>query len=209
MEYLAATLKIDIPIGNLLTFKGFGAKFKIKDASCLFFSENKLKEIDTKNFDTSQATGMNWMFGNCSGLTSLDVSNFNTSQVTGMHGMFSNCKSLASLDVSHFDTSKVTDMGYMFNACSGLTSLDLSNFDTSKVVNMYMLFNGCSGLISLDLSNWDMYNMNNISSFDYMFGDCTALKTITMKNCNQATIDKIKSALTQAGILNNVAIITA
>ena len=88
VEYLGTTLKNNIPNGNLLTFKGFGAKIKIKDASNLFYSENRLKEIDTKNFDTSQATGMNWMFMGCSGLTSLDVSNFDTSQVTDMSFMF-------------------------------------------------------------------------------------------------------------------------
>ena len=169
----------------------------------------RLTSLDVSHFNTSQVTNMSSMFSDCYKLTSIDVSNFDTSQVTDMSFMFSHCTGLTSLDLSHFNTSKVTLMDRMFNACSGLTSLDLSNFDTSKVVNMYMLFNGCSGLISLDLSNWDMYNMNNISSFDYMFGDCTALKTITMKNCNQATIDKIKSALTQAGILNNVTIITA
>ena len=192
VEYLAATLKIDIPIGNLLTFKGFGAKFKIKDASCLFFSENKLKEIDTKNFDTSQATGMNWMFGNCSGLTSLDVSHFDTSKVTDMGYMFNACSGLASLDVSHFGTSQVTKMSSMFSRCSKLTSLNLSNFDTSKVTVMDSMFELCWRLTSLDLSNW---NTANVSDMKYMFQVCDALKTITMKNCSQETVDKIKAAL--------------
>ena len=96
-----------------------------------------------------------------------------------MVGMFSNCISLTSLDVSRWNTSNVTNMSQMFASCIGLTSLDLSNFDTSNVTNM-----------------------------GYMFRGCSKLKTIRMVGCNQTTIDKIKSELTSAGILNQVTIIT-
>ena len=67
------------------------------------------------------------------------------------------------------------------------------------------MFYFCRGLTSLDLSNW---NMDNVSDTTSMFSNCFRLRTITMKNCNQATIDKIKSALHDAGIVNNVQIIT-
>ena len=103
------------------------------------------------------------------------------------------------------DTSNVTSMYGMFWSCSNLTSLDLSNFDTSNVTDMSQMFTGCLGLTSLDLSNWDMSNVTDIS---YMFWSCASLQTITMKNCNQATIDKITQALTDAGIVSNVTIIT-
>lgn len=33
-----------------------------------------------------------------------------------------------------------------------------------------------------------------------MFKKCTALKTITMKNCSQETVDKIKAALAESNI---------
>ena len=41
-----------------------------------------------------------------------------------------------------------------------------------------------------------------------MFNRCDELTTIKMIGCNQTTIDKIKSALSSAGILNNVTIVT-
>ena len=41
-----------------------------------------------------------------------------------------------------------------------------------------------------------------------MFTGCSKLKTIRMVGCNQTTIDKIKSELTSAGILNQVTIVT-
>ena len=165
-----------------------------------------LTSLDVSNWDTSKVTTMEMMFSACSGLTSLDVSNFNTSQVTNMGRMFENCENLTSLDLSNFDTSKVTNMYGMFSVCGSLTSLNLSNFDTSKCKRTSYMFYFCRGLTSLDLSNW---NMDNVSDTTYMFRNCFRLRTITMKNCNQATIDKIKSALQDAGILNNVKIITA
>ena len=210
---------------------------QVTDMAGMFSYCRLLTSLDVSNFNTSKVTRMNYMFRDCKGLTSLDVSNFNTSQVTDMAGMFSGCKGLTSIDVSNFntskvgrmssvfwscsgltsldvsnwDTSKAENMGSMFANCKGLTSLDLSNFDTSKVNNMGYMFSGCTSLTSLDLSNWDTTKLpaDKVVNMISMFNGCTALKTITMKNCNQATIDKIKSALQDAGILNNVTIITA
>ena len=205
---------------------------KVTDMSLMFAGCNGLTSLDVSHFDTSQVVNMSGMFYNCSNLTSLDVSNFNTSRVTDMSLMFTDCSSLTSLDVSSFNTVKVTEMVGMFSDCSGLTSLDVSNWNTSQVTNMHNMFYGCSGLAFLDLSNFDTsqvtemgymfyecsgltsldlsnWNMDNVSDTSYMFRGCYILRTITMKNCNQATIDKIKSALQDAGILNNVTIITA
>lgn len=205
VEYLASSPHLD-PQGNLLTFNGFESKIKISSANSLFSSEKHITEIDTKKLDVSEANNLMLMFNGCNALTSLDVSHFNTSNVTNMSVMFIACSSLASLDVSHFNTSKVTDMQGMFNDCNALTSLDLSNWDTSKVTDMQDMFKYCSSLASLDLSNWDL---TNVAKMGNMFNDCTSLKTITMKNCSQDTIDKIKAALTEAGILDNVQIIVS
>ena len=179
---------------------------QVVNMSGMFYNCSNLTSLDVSNFNTSRVTDMSLMFTDCSSLTSLDVSSFNTVKVTEMAGMFSDCSGLTSLDVSNFNTSQVTDMHNMFYGCSGLAFLDLSNFDTSQVTEMGYMFYECNGLTSLDLSNWNMDNVNNTS---YMFRGCYILRTITMKNCYQATIDKIKSALTEAGILNNVTIITA
>ena len=172
----------------------------------MFWNCSSLTSLDLSNFDTSKVTNVRQMFRYCDRLTSLNLSNWNTSNVTNMSDMFYECLRLTSLDVSHFNTSKVTNMDSMFYTCRSLNSLDLSNWDTSKVTDMHNMFEYCYDLTSLDLSNWNMDNVNNTS---YMFRGCYILRTITMKNCSQGTIDKIKSALTEAGILNNVTIITA
>ena len=161
--------------------------------------------LDIRTVDTSNVTDMSYMFYYCSKLTSLDVSNFDTSNVTSMNTMFGCCNGLTSLDISNFNTSNVIDMYGMFNGCSGLTSLDISNFNTSNVTNMSSMFYGCRSLTSLDLSGW---NIGVSTIVEDMFFYAESLKTIRMVGCNQTTIDKIKSALTSAGILNQVTITT-
>ena len=171
----------------------------------MFNSAKNLKWLDISNFNTYIVNDFRQLFGYCGALTSLNLSNFNTSKATNIGAMFSGCKGLTSLDLSHFNTSKVTNMDYMFSECSGLTSLDLSNWDTSKVELMNDIFSKCRKIAELDLSNWDMSKVTNKARMFYL---CTSLKTITMKNCATETVDKIKSALQDAGILNNVTIIT-
>lgn len=212
---------------NLLTFEGFPKAVKLKSGANFFYDNKKCTDISTANLDTSECTNMGYMFNNCGGLTSLDVSHFDTSKVTNMSNMFYQCSGLTSLDVSKWNTSQVTNMSYMFSGCGGLTSLNLSNwntsqvtnmnymfgfcskltslnlsnFDTSKVTNMDNMFGFCSKLTSLDLSNWNMSQVTNTTS---MFYNCSALKTVKMTNCGQATKDKIRAALDEAGLTSVV-----
>lgn len=172
----------------------------------MFNSAKNLKWLDISNFNTYIVNDFRQLFGYCGALTSLNLSNFNTSKATNIGAMFSNCSGLTSLDLSNFKTSQVTKMDYTFSNCSGLTSLDLSNWDTSKVELMNGMFQKCRKIAELDLSNWDMSKVINTGDMFYL---CTSLKTITMKNCATETVDKIKSALQNAGILNNVQIITS
>lgn len=176
------------------------------DIAFMFNSAKNLKWLDISNFNTYIVNNFRQLFGYCGALTSLNLSNFNTSKATNIGGMFASCSGLTSLDLSNFKTSQVTNMDYTFNDCRSLTSLDLSNWDTSKVTLMNDMFSKCRNIANLDLSNWDMSKVTNTGNMFYL---CTSLKTITMKNCTTETIDKIKSALQSAGILNNVTIITA
>ena len=171
----------------------------------MFNSAKNLKWLDISNFNTYIVSDFRQLFGYCGALTSLNLSNFNTSKATNIGAMFASCSGLTSLDLSNFKTSQVTEMDYMFEDCRSLTSLDLSNWDTSKVKLMNDMFSKCRNIADLDLSNWDMSKVTNKARMFYL---CTSLKTITMKNCATETVDKIKSALQDAGILNNVQIIT-
>lgn len=202
------------------------------DFSYMFGGCNNLTTLNVSNFDTSKAVGMWGMFDGCTKLLSLDLSKWKTSNVTQMRALFKQCNSLTSLDLSNWDTSKVRYMTEMFYGCSSLASLDLSSFNTSNVTHIGSMFAECRALISLDLSNFNVYFAEDLRDFFFncqsletldlsnwkikkdidvsnMFYRCNALKTITMKNCSQDTIDKIKAALTDAGILDNVQIIVS
>ena len=179
----------------------------VTDLYGAFSGCTSVTELDVSSWNTSHVTRMNFMFDRCSKLKSLDVSNFNTSNVTNMRCMFDYCSSLTSLTLSSFDTSKATDMMSMFYYCSELKSLNLSNFNTSSVTNMSFMFGYCKKLTELDLSGFDMTHVY-YKNMERMFTNCKALKTIYMRGCNQTTINKIKSALSSADILNQVTIIT-
>ena len=147
----------------------------------LFYRMKAIKNIDTKDFDTSKVTSMSDMFSYCESLTSLDVSNWKTSNVTDMYCMFYHCESLTSLDVSNWNTSNVTNMKLMFDACKSLTSLDVTKWNTSNVTNMNQMFISCESLTSLDVSKW---NTSNVTDMFEMFKGCKSLTTIDVSNWN-------------------------
>ena len=173
-----------------VSFKGSNTS-NVTDMSFMFNGCTTLTSLDVSSFDTSKVTNMSGMFGQCA-INSIDVSSFNTSKVTDMTRIFINCDNLTSLDLSNFDTSNITDMHHMFSGCANLTSLTLSNFNTSNVTNMYYMFEGCASLESLDLSGFDTSKVTDMGG---MFDGCSKLSTIRMKNCSEATVNKIKEQL--------------
>ena len=179
---------IIIPTSTIeASFKGSNTS-NVTNMRKMFNDCRSLTSLDLRNFNTSNVTDMSAMFDGCNGLTSLDVSGFDTSNVTNMSWMFNNCRSLTSLDLSSFNTSNVTNMTQMFNNCEILTSLDLRNFNTSNVTSMGYMFLNCNNLGFLDLSGW---NMSNVNDTYVMLDGCSKLKTIRMKGCSEATIQKI------------------
>jgi surface protein len=127
------------------------------------------------------------------------------SDLTSISDIFYWCNGLISLTVDGLDTSNITNMHQAFLKCINLKNLDLSTWVTSNVTRMTSMFKGCRSLQVLNISGWDMTKATNMTN---MFSECSSLNTIYMRNCSQATIDKIKAQLETDGILNNVTIIT-
>ena len=127
------------------------------------------------------------------------------SDLTSISDIFYWCYGLKSLTVDGLNTSNITNMYQAFFYCINLKNLDLSTWVTSKVRIMTSMFEGCRSLQVLNISGWDL---TNTTKTDDMFYNCGKLNTIYMRNCSQATIDKIKAQLETDGILNNVTIIT-
>lgn len=164
------------------------------------FLKHSIQSIDLSKFDAANETDMTATFYECTSLTSLDLSNFDTSGAKDMRETFYGCESLTSLDLSNFDTSGVKQMSSMFYGCKSLTSLDLSTFNTTNLDNMSYMFKDCNSLESLDLSNFNMTKVADMYTHN-MFVGCDKLKTIIMKNCDQATIDKINAVKPEQAVI--------
>ena len=131
--------------------------------------------FDTSYKEIRPTTTASWFYG-MSNLSSIEgIENLNTSDVTGMSYMFYGCSSLKSVDLTHFDTSNVTLMGYMFLNCSSLENLDVSSFDTSANTSFYRIFEGCESLTSLDLSTF--FIKEGASTSNMLYG-CAGLKNL-------------------------------
>ena len=147
---------------------------------CSFYNKSELLTLEYLKV-TSNVTGMDYMFRNCSKLTQLDVSNWDTSKVTTMMSMFRECTKLTQLDVSNWDISKDTTMDCMFYECYALKEIKgLNNWDISSVeYSLYSMFYYAKSLEGLDLSSWDV---SNITDMRWLFSDCSALKTLNISN---------------------------
>ncbi|MCQ2282022.1 MAG: BspA family leucine-rich repeat surface protein [Bacteroidales bacterium] len=163
---------------------------------------SNLQQIDFGDgFNTSNVTGMRWMFAECYNLTSLDISSFNTANVSIMGDMFRNCSSLSNLNLSTFNTANVTNMQWMFAGCSSLTNLDLSSFNTENVTNMTLMFSSCSSLTSLDLSSFNTENVTNMSG---MFTVCSSLTSLDLSMFNTENVTDMGSMFSYCGTLTSL-----
>ena len=153
---------------------------KVTDMNHMLFKAG-VQEIDLSSFNTSSVTNMSAMFGQCGFLTKVNLSSFNTSKVTNMTEMFIDCSALTNLDLSKFKTSKVTYMNEMFSNCTSLKSLKVSalNFNTVNVINMRRMFYNCSSLTEIPVAK---FNTSNVTNFDEMFARCSSLKTLNLSN---------------------------
>ena len=153
---------------------------KVTDMNHMLFKAG-VQEIDLSSFNTSGVTNMSAMFGQCGFLTKVNLSSFNTSKVTNMTEMFIDCSALTNLDLSKFKTSKVTYMNEMFSNCTSLKSLKVSalNFNTVNVINMRRMFYNCSSLTEIPVAK---FNTSKVTNFDEMFARCSSLKTLNLSN---------------------------
>ena len=120
-------------------------------------------------FDTSNETGMNNIFRDCSSL--IAIPQLDSSNVTSMMYMFENCKSLTT--IPPLNASNVTNMTNMFYNCLSLTSIPL--LDTHNVKNMASMFLGCISLTSVP-----RLDATSLTSASQMFGTrYTTLRGLT------------------------------
>lgn len=142
----------------------------------LFLPSDAANLLEVLGANTTNVTGMDWMFMNARRLTYIPL--FDTSNVTGMSRMFGDCVNLQTVPL--YNTSKVRDMSLMFNGCIALTTVPL--FDTSSVTNMEGMFYDCYSLTSVPL-----FNTSNVTNMYEMFCDCEHLTTIPLFDTSNVT----------------------
>lgn len=182
-------------------------------------------DYEVANLDTSNLTSMSQMFYSAQKITNLDISHFVTKGVTKFFGMFWNAKNLQTIILPEkFEDDKVTDAGSMFNSCgnsstgivinaSGLkliyakyiidmfASCNATTIDVSQLNPKYnctstaRLFQNCSKLTSIDMRSFEGAYITDCSN---MFNGCTVLEHLDIRS-----FDFVKVTST-SGMFNSV-----
>jgi surface protein len=115
---------------------------------------DKLESADLSGLDTTNATSINFLFGQCENLEHVDLTGWNTKNVEELTNVFSGCSSLESLDLSSFDTTNVVTMQGLFSGCSALETLNLSSFKTPKLADVTRCSTGAACSENLTSQIW-------------------------------------------------------
>ena len=172
----------------------------LKNMTAAFENCTSLTKVDMDDFYLHNVTSMSELFSGC---TSLKTFYFPTSTEELLYAqyMFRNCSSLERVSLHSWSTPKVTHMNGMFWGCTSLKEIYLDWVNVSNVVNMNGMFYNCSSLEILDIEGW---NITGDPDMGGMFRGCGSLKEINMIGCNDATVEKIKQALTSVGLSTNI-----
>ena len=142
---------------------------------------------------------------------SFSFAELDVSSLTSISRMFWNLKadggiitSLKTIDFAGKTFDNVTDASYLFQDCALIENIDLSNVFT-KVTDISALFRGCTSLKTIDFSGCDLSNVTDVIA---IFNGCSSLTTIKAIGCNDGTITAINNMLSDAGLTDQVTVIT-
>jgi len=83
------------------------------------FAHTKIPSFDLKNWNTTEATSMEYMFQE-SGIKHIDLRSLDTSNIRSISGMFAYSKDLEVVDMSGLEWPKLKKINYMFSGCNKL-----------------------------------------------------------------------------------------
>ena len=142
----------------------------IKDMSNLFYKSKRKDFEGIEDWDVSNVTNMEMMFGymdyHLMGRYSMtdfnpNLNNWNVSKVKSMNNMFAYCSNFDQ-PLDKWDTSNVEDMAFMFCGAKEFNQ-PLNSWDTSKVKNMSGMFQECE-FFNQPLDKWDTSNVEDMSN---------------------------------------------
>lgn len=157
-----------------------------------------------KTMDFSNVTTVEEMFCECFSLKNVDfkIDNWVTNKCTSIYGMFVKCRNLdfsAIGDFTTWDTSNVTRCGACFGNCH-FVDLDISGWDLSKCNSYENLFSDEGDVCAHRTINMSNVKLNTVepATSTTMFHNCFRLDSVTMKGCEEATINFVKDRLLDA-----------
>jgi surface protein len=113
---------------------------------------DRLTELDLRNFDTSNVTGMDNMFYNCGFLTKLNLSSFDMSKVVGVSNFMYNTKNLQEIqsfkNLGKGYTAKSNNYSSYtldLSSCNQLTHESLIDIITNGLYDLNLTYNVANG----------------------------------------------------------------
>ena len=100
---------------------------------------------------------------------------------------FPNSTEIKSIDVICPNSTSFEGLESMFQGCSSLESVSL-NMDTSKVISFKTMFGDCSSLTSLDLRN---FNTEKVERMDEMFKGCVNLTSLDLSQFKTSSLNNM------------------
>ena len=116
-----------------------------------------------------------------------------------------NLNGYTSFSFEHLDVSSLSDMELFFANAYTLQTVYLPGASLN-VKYAEWAFDQCSNLKYIDFSGWDSSSV--IDNPIYFFQGCSSLTTIKAVGCSDATISFLRLKLSQAGLTDQVTIIT-
>jgi surface protein len=123
--------------------------------------------------DVSAATYMDGMFWSTEKLQEIDVGDWRFNSLLKSAPQFYVCSNLTKLDVSKWNTENIQDFSHAFTNIGGAyyrdvnvnVELDVSNFDMKNATSIYFMFGDKSGCLVLDFRKWEIPNVTNAAGF--------------------------------------------
>ena len=127
------------------------------------------------DFDAFNPVNISYMFYNCSSLTSIDLSVLEYfGDINDISYIFAYCSQLKQLNFPLIADPNIKSMSNAFRNCTSLVSIKLDFL--LKAEDMSYLFFGCISLTFIDIMHF--INPDHIKYMNYMFYDCSSLKSL-------------------------------
>lgn len=177
------------------------------------FMKNSEVQNVSKMPNTSEVTSLVGAFRNTPIVSLMTIDNtFDFRKVIDMTACFANDtleKSLInSLDLTNWQVENLSNTTTMFYGYNGdATEINLSGWHTRSLTATTQMFMNCSTIQKINLDEWFFENVA-AENMSMMFQGCSALTEISMMNCSELSVNKIKQALTAVGLQDQVTVLS-